>query len=117
MMAGSKTGKSTSSPRSTPSKTSAATRSKTDQNRTELENLDLKATLKSISEKLDTFLSENIKLREENAALSQRIDTLEGLLRDKENTPHLRLHPNRIPYPVAARTLKYSFSATPCSDT
>jgi len=98
MMAGeNKKGKSsTSTPSSTPSKTSAAaaTRSKTEQNPTELENLDLKATLKAISEKLDTFLSENIKLREdsqrhreENATLSQRIDTLEALLRDKENTP------------------------------
>ena len=47
------------------------------------QNSDLKLTIEKLLAKLDQLLGENIKLQEQNSALTERIDILENLLKNR----------------------------------
>ena len=63
--------------KNTPRKTATAAKAQLDS--------DIQATLNELIKILDTFLMENIKLREQNETLTKRIETLENLLTEKKD--------------------------------
>ena len=86
----------------------------------DLQNIELKNKLDEVLSKLDTILGENLQLRELNAQLCARIDTLENLLNKHASTtiplPALEVACPDPPPPPVCRTPKKQYHALLLSD-